>query len=276
MSTTSPDPASSASTLEVAQALVDGRFRRSSRAGFPGRLPASLAQAYEIQCVATELWRDEIAGWKVGRILGEEAAAFGEDRFIGPIFASSVTCAAGEATSEFPMIAGGAACFEAEIVAIVGRDAPRDRRVWTVDEAVAFIERFQLGVEIAGSSVRDLGTMGAAAQIAAFGNNLGLLLGPALTVEALARLGEVHCATFRDGAPVREGRASSLPGGPLAAVAFAFAKAAMLDRPLRAGQLISTGAITGVHPVGPGEHWTADFGPHGAISCCVREQGGAG
>ena len=45
----------------------------------------------------------------------------------------------------------------------------------------------------------------------------------------------------------------SLPGGPLAALAFALNRAARRGRPLRAGMVVSTGAASGIHDIVAGQ-----------------------
>ena len=56
------DPAS------VARQLVEARLAGRSLPGFPGPLPADMAQGYRVQEQAIGLWPDRVVGWKVGRI----------------------------------------------------------------------------------------------------------------------------------------------------------------------------------------------------------------
>ena len=52
----------------VARAFVDARRAGRFLSPYPGTMPATLAEAYEIQDEAIAAWPDRIAGWKLGRI----------------------------------------------------------------------------------------------------------------------------------------------------------------------------------------------------------------
>jgi 2-keto-4-pentenoate hydratase len=56
-------------------------------------------------------------------------------------------------------------------------------------------------------------------------------------------------------------------GGPLAALAFALRCNARRGRPLRAGELVSTGAATGVHAITAGQSAEAIFAGLGSLRC---------
>ena len=76
-----------------------------------------------------------------------------------------------------------------------------------------------------------------------------------------------------EGTRVGRGSANSVPGGPLAALAFALARAARRGRPLKAGELVSTGAATGIHDIRIGQGAAVVFAGVGEIRCrAVRAQ----
>jgi 2-keto-4-pentenoate hydratase len=58
--------------------------------------------------------------------------------------------------------------------------------------------------------------------------------------------------TTIDGRIVGEGSPDSLSGGPLASLVFLLNNLAQRGRSLRKGDLVSTGAVTGVHPAPAG------------------------
>ena len=70
-----------------------------------------------------------------------------------------------------------------------------------------------------------------------------------------------------EGKLVGEETAMSLPGGPLAGLRFLLKHLAERNRPLKAGQYVSTGAITGVHDIVAGQSSRLSFGPDGEIVC---------
>jgi 2-keto-4-pentenoate hydratase len=99
-----------------------------------------------------------------------------------------------------------------------------------------------------------------------FGNNAGLIVGPEVN-NWRARLGELTARTEIEGKLVGEGTAMLIPGGPLAGLRFLLKHLAERDRPLQAGQYVSTGAVTGVHDIVAGQSSRLSFGGDGEILC---------
>lgn len=244
---------SDAPLAATARALAEARPRASALAAFPGALPQTLDDAYAVQLAALDLWPDEIAGWKVGRMSPDLADRFGTNRFIGPVFRASVSRAT-HAAAPFAVFTGGSAALEAEFVVFVGERGP---------------ERLMTGVEVAASPVATLPNLGSLATIADFGNNAGLILGAEIPVEFLTQPSQLNCETrVADAPPVRR-TGEALPGGPAGAFAFAEAETQRIGLPLQPGQFVSTGAVTGIHPVEQGQSCSADFGSFGRIDCQV-------
>jgi 2-keto-4-pentenoate hydratase len=252
-----------------AQRLVEAR--RASRAldGFPGPMPQTLADSYQCQMHAIDLWGDALAGWKVGRVGVALEAALGAERLIGALFAGNIFLAEPGRAVEAPAIEGGFAAVEAEFVYRLAEDAPSTKLEWTNAEALALVAGMHIGIELAGSPLPTINDMGPTIVAADFGNNAGLILGPPIADWRARTDDQLACEMFVDGLPVGRGAADSLPGGPAAALAFTLALTARLGRPLRAGALISSGAVTGVHVVKPGAQARADFGALGAVECRI-------
>lgn len=253
----------------AATRLVNARRRAEGLDGFPGDLPQSLENAYGIQSAAISGWGDEIAGWKVGRLTGEWEERFGVNRFIGPIFTDTVGFARSDELTPFPAIRGGSAALEAEIIARLGKKVEPLRRDWGAEEARELVTDLHIGIEVAGCPVSAIGKLGPLASIAAFGNNLGLIVCPAIPGWREEPDDTFECMVSIDGTTVGMATTAALPGGLYAAIAFALNTAAELGATLPAGCWISTGAITGVHPIQIGQHADANFLAHGAIRCEV-------
>lgn len=247
--------------------LVRARRAAIGLQAFPGNLPETLDDAYALQGEATRLWGDRIAGWKIGRITGEAEKRLGKDRFIGPMFTATVSHVATDEIAPFPIIPGGSAALESEIVAVLGQDIAPERTDWQRDEVRALLSGLHIAIEVAGCPVPGVGNLGPLASIAAFGNNLALIVGPAMADWQDVDMDEVACRTTIDGRIVGEAVAGQLPGGPLQAIAFALNQAAELGIALPAGTLLSTGAITGVHPIDQEQQALADFGRWGTLRC---------
>lgn len=100
--------------------------------------------------------------------------------------------------------------------------------------------------------------------IAAFGMHGALLYAPPLPVTAENRAsvsaGLVSCTVTlsRDGTEVETGAGSNVLGGPLSALRHLVEMLAAdpHNPPLAAGEIVTTGTLTGAYPVRPGERWS--------------------
>ena len=84
-----------------------------------------------------------------------------------------------------------------------------------------------------------------------FGNNNGLVVGSVLADQP--RGVPVELACYVDGQLVGEGSAENLPGGIHSGLATALNILTSRAHPVRAGMVFATGAITGIHPIGPAQ-----------------------
>lgn len=253
-------------TDAIAGALVDARLAAKALARFPFGLPFDLEQAYRCQDAVIARWPGRVAGWKVGYIAPERRDASGDPRLIGPIFAGNVSYLAGD-SGEFGVIAGGFAAVEAEFVFRLARDIAPRAQAWTAADAAAEVAALHIGVELAGSPLADINVLGPCAVVADCGNNAGLLLGPEIANWQDCAMEALTCSTWIDGALAGRGGAATLAGGPLAALAFALSRNARRGRGFVAGDLITTGAATGIHDIVAGQSATVDFGIHGRLHC---------
>lgn len=256
----------------VARALVDARRAGRALEGYPGPKPESLDAAYAIQDEAIAAWPDRIAGWKLGRINPPYDARFGVGRLAGPIFSRNVWTA-GHTPTRLGVIEGGFAAVEAEYVLELGETAP-DRADWTVGSVEPLVSRVFIGLEIAGSPFAEINDHGPAVTASDFGNNAGLILGGEVAGWR-ERLSGLTCAMTISDVVVGRGGAASIPGGPLDSLAFLLNLLNRRGRRLEAGQLVSTGAATGVHDILAGQSASADFGPDGRIDCLAVPATGA-
>jgi 2-keto-4-pentenoate hydratase len=256
--------AESRASPTTAASLVGARLAGNALHAFPGPLPADARAAYACQDEGIDLWPDAIAGWKVGLVAPALARAWGEDRVTGPIFARSVRRSDGSPTP-FPVFSGGFAAIEGEFVFVLDRDAPAGKTEWTVAEARDMVRAVHVGIETAGSPLAAINDLGPAAIVADFGNNAGLILGPELLGWRTQPLDAWRCESFVDGASVGRGHAGLLPGGAFESLRFLLARNARRARPLRAGDLISAGAVTGVHAIVAGQRARVEFEGGGEI-----------
>ena len=252
---------------ETAGRFVAARLQALALPGFPGPLPDTLEAAYACQDAAIDQWPDEVAGWKVGRIVPPWSARFAPDRLVGPIFRRAIQGARAGEVLALPVFAAGFAAVEAEFVLRLAADAPPGKLAWTSAEAAALVGELCIGIESAGSPLTTINDLGPAVVVADFGNNNGLIVGPSIVNWHRTSLDSLSSETFVNGRPVGKGSAAAVPGGPLAALAFTLTRCAERGLPLKAGHFVSTGATTGIHVVGIGDRARVSFGEVGEILC---------
>lgn len=248
----------------VAAAFRQARLRRAALPGFPGIVPSSLQAAYAIQDAAIGAWPDTIVGWKVGRITGAAEDQFGVNRLIGPIFSHQHWNA--EEITNFSAIVGGFCAVEAEYVFRLAQDSPTQEADIDAAAALHLVETLLIGVEIAGSPLATINQLGPTVVISDFGNNTGLISGTPVA-DWRNRLETLTASVRIDGVDVGSGTVASFPGGITESLVFALKTAARRGMPLKAGMVVSTGAVSGVHDIVPGQSAIADFGSDGIIRC---------
>jgi 2-keto-4-pentenoate hydratase len=241
--------------------------------GFPGPAPDHLSASYAIQKAAIAAWPGEICGWKVGRILGDLATLHATDRLIGPIFAETLQMADAEGSMAFDAIEDGFCAVEAELVFKLAADGPIPGAQVSAEEALDRVSALHIGIEIAGSPLASINDLGPCVVVSDFGNNAGLLLGPELA-DWRSRLGAIKAETWIDGQSVGTGCDAALPGGVVQSLVFALNQVADMGLPIKAGMLVSTGALSGVQVLGAGQAARCTFGPDRAygvtLARCIK------
>jgi len=250
-------------------AAIAGRFVSARRAAtglddYPGGYPDTLDQAYAVQDLAIALWRSPVIGWKVGRINPPYTERFGTDRLAGPIFQST-----SDPDPEMPVFAEGFAAAEAEFLLRIGAAPPAGQRDFSLAEAAALIDSVHIGIEIASSPLGAINDLGPVAVVSDFGNNNGLVIGPEIAGWQSSEFENWRVSMLIEGAEVGTGAAAAFPDGAIGAARFLFEHAARRGIALGAGHWISSGAVTGVHDVRPGQRIEARFGPGLAVRCTI-------
>lgn len=256
---------SEADDLAVARTFVEHRLSAQALRDYPGPIPETLSRSYAIQDQAIALYPSQVVGWKVGGVPVALQGELGAHRVAGAVFTAN-TWAVGSQATALPVIEGGFAAIEAEFIARIGADVDPARLDWSLEAAADQIDVVFIGVELAGSPLPTINDLGPTVTASDFGNNGGLLIGPELT-DWRARLETVEVETVINAERVGRGGSASLAGGALESVRFLLEHGARRGRPLTAGTLISTGAVTGVHRVGIGDEAVCRFDGVGEIRC---------
>ena len=239
---------------EVAAELVGAREEGRSLPRFPGAVPATMAEAYRIQELAMSRWQDSLVGWKIGYIPPDRRGAGDPDRLVGPIW--SQQCHLGEehpSPAEVGIFTSGFADVEAELVIRLDEDLPvQDDGPWTAEKAAKLEQHLLVGIEVASSPIPDINSLGPTVIAADFGNNNGLVLGSVLADWPSGAPAKLAC--YIDGQLIGDRSPENLPGGMHHGLATALNILSGRGQQLRAGMVFATGAITGIHPIGPGQH----------------------
>ncbi len=251
---------------QIARALVMARSQDAVLDAYPGRLPTSLAEAYAIQDVAIGLSGARIAGWKLGRVAADAALHFGSSRLAGPIFADAIVDAASGGLPAMPVLRGFAA-VEAELLVRTARAVPGNV---TLGQVPDYVQEVRIGLEIASSPFVGINDNGPAVTASDFGNNHGLVLGPSIPDWRERDLLRAPVSLRIDGAVAGEGCAADMLDGPFGSVAFLAHLLAERGHGLGPGCWISTGALTGVHPIAVGQVAEASFDEDFHVGCAIR------
>ncbi len=250
----------------IARALVKARSEDAVLKSYPGAYPQDLHTAYSIQDVAIGLTGRRIAGWKLGRVAAHQAERYGADRLAGPIFEDAIVEVEGHEIVAVPVLRGFAA-VEAEVLVKTARTVPPGV---SPDEVPDFLADVRIGLEIASSPFPGINDNGPAVTASDFGNNFGLVVGPSINDWRNRDLLSAPTMLQIDGLVMGEGRAAEMLDGPFGSVAFL---ARLLDdrgMTLEAGCWVSTGALTGVHPIAVGQEAEATFDRQFRVRCRIR------
>lgn len=251
----------------VARAFVDARREGRALPDFPGEQPASMADAYVVQDAALRLADGTVAGWKVGKI---HPPVDGEERLTGPIFADQVFVDEGGEPLAMPVFAEGFAAAEAEFLLRIGTAPDPAKTSYTNEEARALIDAVHVGIEIASSPFPGINRLGPRVTVSDFGNNNGLIVGAEAQGWQDADLNDWTVTLSINGAEIGRATTATMLDGPWGAARYLFEHMASRGIALSPGQWISSGAVTGVHEVKPGDRVDTSFDGRFTLGCTIK------
>lgn len=215
--------------------------------------------AYAIQLENTAHWEREgrrLAGSKIGLTSRAVQKQLGVDRpDFGVLFADMIVA------EDEPVAAGRV--LQPKIEAEVDRDV--DVETPTVADVVRAVAYAMPALEIVGSRITnwDIGIVDTVADNASSG--LFVLGGPVRRLNGLD-LRALQMQMTRQEEVVSKGTGAACLGNPLNAMAWLAGELAHRKRPLRAGDVVLSGALGPMVPVNPGDAFEASIAGLGTVS----------
>jgi 2-keto-4-pentenoate hydratase len=213
--------------------------------------------------VAEELgW--PVAGWKIAAAKEEMQKALRTDSPIyGRVFAPMVKAS--------PLsVMHASLCSpipEVEYQARLGADLPPRSKPYTVEEVTDAVASLHPGLELAECRfVHDTAFPPLPAILADGAGASTLVYGPAIDGWKERDIAGQQVVLLSNGKPRRSGTAAAALDHPMVPLAWLANELSRTGVGLQAGQMISTGTLTGMLRPKPGETYVADFGPFGSVT----------
>lgn len=246
-----------------ASQILEARRTVTKLAGLPdANRPTSIADAYKMQRLATELWNDELAGWKVGATSKEVQTLFGmAEPAYGPVFKRTVY----PSPARLKASAYQHLMLEAEFAFTFGESLPARATPYAREEVLAAIDVLIPSIEIISPRFKRLTVDHGPQMIADFFGNGGAVLGTPCKEWRDIDLAAHAVSLSIDGAKRQDGTGALVLGNPLNVVQWFVDALRLHGRAIEKGQLVMTGTMTGLHAPKPGERAVADFGDLGKV-----------
>jgi len=227
------------------------------------RPPKDLAEAYAIQQEIASLAGEPTRGFKVGSTSIEAQRKLGTDEpGAGVLLGSHVY----ESPAVVPISPTHVPFVEGEFAFLLGHDLPARGPAYAMSEIAAAIEAVAGAIEVVGSRFTGgLDGKGRLLVIADFGANIALVHGSwQHDWRSLDLVAHAISMTI-NGAARGSGTGSRALGDPMNVLLWLANHQSAQEPGLKAGEIVSTGTCTGLDPVKPGDHVSAEFGSLGTV-----------
>ncbi len=247
---------------ELARLL--GQLRREGRpqSGLDARLvPPNSATAYRVAAIVAEELGWPVVGWKIAafkeemqKALRTDAPIYGRTFSVKP---SPLSVAHAKLASPIP---------EVEYQAKLGADLPPRARPYSVEEVTEAVASLHPGIELAECRfVHDAAFPPLPAILADGAGSGTIVYGPAIADWKTRDIAGQEVTLSSNGKLRRKGTAAEALDHPIVPVTWLANELSRTGVGLKAGQMISTGTLTGMLAPKPGETYLADFGPFGSV-----------
>lgn len=252
-----------AAQRELARLLARLRQERKQQSGLDGRLvPPDKATAYKVASLVAEELGWPVRGWKIAaakaemqRQLRTDSPIYGRTFFLQPTPYAVVRA---ELASPIP---------EVEYQAKLGIDLPPREKPYTAAEVTDAVESLHPGLELAECRFIHDQAFPPLPAILADGAVCGTIIyGLAIADWRKRDIAGQEVALVIDGKVRRTGTAAASLDHPMVPLTWLANELSRTGIGLRAGQMVSTGTLTGMLAPKAGETHVADFGPFGSVS----------
>jgi 2-oxo-3-hexenedioate decarboxylase len=256
----------------LAEARADGRKLSEP----PGPDPSGWEEAYAIQDALIAMSDSAVVGWKIGATSKIAQERLGVDGpFSGPVFARWFT----ESPAEVATPAHALRIVEPEFALTLAADLPARDVAYSADEIAAAVKSLHPAFELIDRRITDQpggkgggGFTGSAYWFPAdAGANAALILGPGIDNWRDLDVPALGVSVTVDGAAKTQGVAANAMGGPLTSLAWLVEHLRDRGIGLKAGQVITTGVVTDIFDLQPGQSAEATFEALGSISLDMGE-----
>jgi 2-keto-4-pentenoate hydratase len=257
---------------EAVRLLVAARRDRRPLAALPEACrPASPAEGYAVQRAFIAAWGDAVAGWKAGATALPIQQKFGlKEPFLGPIFKATVAQSPFVASAmDFEHRGIGAAkpavALEVEFAFRAGRRiAPRPAG-WSETEVLDAMDAMIPAFEIIAPRFTSVPFESPGSAIADCGVNGGIVLGTPVTDWRSIDYSAHRARHLIDGRVAAEGTGALVLGHPFKSLVWLVNRVGSLGFEIAAGEVLTTGSMTGIVYAEAGSRSVADFGRLGMV-----------
>lgn len=221
----------------------------------------NLDDVYAVQDLTTSELGADIRAWKTSPL--DDGSAFAGPIYATKIFESGVKIPA----SKFHVIG-----IEGEIAFRINRDLPARDQPYTRDDIQVSIAEMIPLIELVDTRMVDGMEQDATLKMADNQSNYGIVIGAASSKnwnDVNATTAEVHLTV--NGQSLFSGTSSSPIADMFNLIAGTANSCAKYDRPVRAGDIITTGSCTGIVFVEPGSNVVLDFPEIGRVEVSFPE-----
>lgn len=250
---------------DLARLLATLRREGRQQSGLDPRLvPPDKDTAYRVARMVEEELGWEVAGWKIAAAKAELQKALRTDSPIyGRVFAPKIQTS----PQSVPHADLCSPIPEVEYETRLGADLPPRARPYTIEEVTDAVESLHAGIELAECRFfHDADFPPLPAILADGAGASAIVYGPAIENWRERDIAGQEAVLYCNGEPRRRGTAAAALDHPMVPLTWLANELSRTGIGLKAGQMISTGTLTGMLRPKAGDAYVADFGPLGSVS----------